>query len=374
MNITFLIGNGFDVGLGIRSRFKDFFPIYIENSKNKKEDIRQLSERIGSDYDTWSDFEIQMGKYTVEFDTQNKQLFPAQFRDFETEFVSYLKKEEQELSFNNQDEISKMMISALSGFYSLHNLRVGSNNTISAVFSSLRTQAHVYNFISFNYTNTLEKCLNTIPNGVVQKRAIGSTVLSDKVGKIVHVHGTCDNAPIMGVNDVAQITNKELVKDERFIRYLVKPKLNALHRTNQEVEASKMISSSQIICIYGMALGATDKLWWAKIIKWLNANADRQLVIFDYDPYFSEASQFDWIDKEDAIMDKLASNISLSDQINIESLRSRIHIAVHKNVFEMNLRTKREEKLIRELYGMTEEQSLSDAILEAYEQQKSVGV
>ena len=28
VKITFLIGNGFDVGVGMNSRFKDFFPIY----------------------------------------------------------------------------------------------------------------------------------------------------------------------------------------------------------------------------------------------------------------------------------------------------------------------------------------------------------
>ena len=87
-----------------------------------------------------------------------------------------------------------------------------------------------------------------------------------------------------------------------------------------------------------MALGATDKLWWGRVLTWLNGASDRQLVIFDYDPNFVTASQFDWIDKEDQIIDKLATYVTDS-KLDVENLRPRIHIAVHKNIFEMNLRT-----------------------------------
>ena len=51
MNITFLIGNGFDVGLGMKSRFKDFFPIYKEKSQNKEPRIKYLSDSIEGNYD-----------------------------------------------------------------------------------------------------------------------------------------------------------------------------------------------------------------------------------------------------------------------------------------------------------------------------------
>ena len=57
MNITFMIGNGFDVGLGLPSKFKDFFPTYVEDSKNKPPEIKQLSERIHANYKTWADFD-----------------------------------------------------------------------------------------------------------------------------------------------------------------------------------------------------------------------------------------------------------------------------------------------------------------------------
>lgn len=32
MNITFLIGNGFDINLGLNTRYSDFYPYFVEKS------------------------------------------------------------------------------------------------------------------------------------------------------------------------------------------------------------------------------------------------------------------------------------------------------------------------------------------------------
>lgn len=53
MNITFLIGNGFDVGMGMKSRFSDFFPKYCAESVDKEESLRALSKDIEEHQDDW---------------------------------------------------------------------------------------------------------------------------------------------------------------------------------------------------------------------------------------------------------------------------------------------------------------------------------
>ena len=113
MNITFLIGNGFDVGLGMKSRFKDFFPIYKEKSQNKEPRIKQLSDNIEGNYDTWADFENALGEYTLKFTQENKQNFIDQIKDFETEFIAYLKWQESTLSFKDTDRIANIVLEAL---------------------------------------------------------------------------------------------------------------------------------------------------------------------------------------------------------------------------------------------------------------------
>ena len=52
MNITLLIGNGFNIGVGMKSKFKDFFPIYKDKFVKKPVHIKQLSENIKGNYDT----------------------------------------------------------------------------------------------------------------------------------------------------------------------------------------------------------------------------------------------------------------------------------------------------------------------------------
>ncbi|MBQ9070172.1 MAG: hypothetical protein IJY23_02335 [Clostridia bacterium] len=342
MKITFLIGNGFDVGVGMNSRFKDFFPIYEAKSRTKENRIKMLSEEINGDYDTWADFEFALGKYTVKFTKETKQDFLDQLKDFEGEFIEYLKLQESMLSFDEEKTISEHMINALRGYYDGGKLAPESRTTISNIYSNHASEDYIYNFVNFNYTTVLEECLKTISQGVVGKRKHSGERV-DKIGKIVHVHGKSDLHPIIGVNDVSQIENKELAGDSRFIRYIVKPQLNQYLRYGNDSATTDVINSSTIICVYGMSLGATDKKWWQNILSWLNNNGERQLVIFDYDNTYTQSNQFSWLEKEDGLIDKLTK---FSTGADVEKLRSRIHIAVHKNIFEMDL-----SKQKREAYG-----------------------
>ena len=335
MKITFLIGNGFDVGLGLKSKFKDFFPTYVKWSEHKHEKIKQLSLKIGEDFETWADFELQMGQYTTEFEPSEMRIIVDQFRDFETEFMRYLEREQNKLSFEDKNAICQMVVSGLKNFYKIENLQPESSAAITNLLTKRRGEDRQFNFVSFNYTSLLESCLNTITDGIIESRKVGGTNPKDTIGKIVHVHGTRNNSPIMGVCDASQIANRELANNDRFLQYFVKPRINTMHRTRQDADASALISQSDIICIYGMALGATDKNWWKKILSWLNSGADHHLVIFDFDPNFSTTCQFDWIDKENSILDKLSCYAE--NTIDIEKLRPRIHIAVHKNIFAMDL-------------------------------------
>ena len=53
MNITFMIGNGFDLNLNLKTGYKDFYKYYIENTK---EDI--ISKSIKNNYELWADLEL----------------------------------------------------------------------------------------------------------------------------------------------------------------------------------------------------------------------------------------------------------------------------------------------------------------------------
>ena len=341
MNITFLIGNGFDIGMGLRSKFSHYFSQYVEESKDKDRIFKEFADEIDENRAEWSYFEKKLGEYTEKFtvDTQNK--FKAKLRDFEVGFINYLREEEQALSYEQQ-KILTVFKKALLDFYKNGNLSAGAEEVIKNQYARLNQDNRIYNFVNFNYTEVLKKCLSLFPENVVEKRVVNNRSYVDKIGQLVHIHGYKDKAPLMGVNDVAQIKNKELAQDKRFAKTIVKPLFNQASRTNYDKIASSLISNSNIVCIYGMALGETDKDWWKLILRWLGGESNRQLIVFDYDDKYDESSQFDFLDKEDSIIDKFSEFVK-EEKIDVESLRARIHIAVHKNIFALNLRKNESE-------------------------------
>lgn len=332
MNITFMIGNGFDVGVGMKSRFSDYFPKYISESKDKDDSLKGISNSISENEEKWSYFEKTLGEYTQEFSNSTARKLINQLKDFMSGFITYLKSEEATLSFDDKEMISKRITNAFMNFYSTDNLRPASSDDVSEIFRRHSGENHVYNFINFNYTYVLKNCIETIP----ESKMVRKNGRTDKIGEIIHVHGTVDLNPITGVNDSTQISNEELSKNERFLKIVVKPKNNDANRMKFDVNATSILENSTIICVYGMSLGETDKKWWTAILNWLKASSERQLIVFDYDESFSASVQMDWIEKEDSIIDILSKYAS--NNFNIEDFRQRIHIAVHKNIFQMNLR------------------------------------
>ena len=251
-----------------------------------------------------------------------------------------MKQQESNLSFENTEQISNMMINGLTQYYSTDYLAKDSATDITNVYNLYISYEHTYNFVNFNYTSLLSKSLQCISQNVVCKRKYGDAVLTDKIGKIVHVHGYCDNLPIIGVNDTNQIANKELANDLRFARYIVKPTINKYLRQGNDRDTTSVIKDSTIICVYGMSLGATDRKWWDLLMQWLKSNDYHHLVLFIYDKNYSSATPFGWLEKEDSIIDLFKQYVS-NNGTSVDNMRSRIHIAVHKNIFQMNLMPKR---------------------------------
>ena len=54
---------------------------------------------------------------------------------------------------------------------------------------------HNFNFISFNYTDSLERCLSVFADGIIARRRINGSEYLNKIGTIVHIHGTKTNLP-----------------------------------------------------------------------------------------------------------------------------------------------------------------------------------
>src|SRR4030042_7161128 len=99
MNILFLIGNGFDLNLGLKTSYGDFYKYYIK-VKSQSSAINQLKNEISGDLKHWSDLEIALGKYTENFKSVSE--FDEVFDDLGDRLADDLEQEEKRFDFNKK--------------------------------------------------------------------------------------------------------------------------------------------------------------------------------------------------------------------------------------------------------------------------------
>lgn len=345
MNITFLLGNGFDIGLGLNTGYESFYEEYAKLSKSDNDNIRSfksmLSKRNLDDQKKiidWADFEKAFGEHSQEFSILDKDLYIERFEDFVTNFNKYLENEEKRVDYSNIDLIAKTMNKAVATYY---HIRSEDEETLQSIYNSADNNRS-YNFISFNYTKTVDECAQIL------KHHLRSDSSKD-VGKVLHIHGYIEENMIMGVNDPSQIINPVFANDQDIVREIVKPQQNSDIRSNYEKKVTEAINSSSIICIYGMSIGDTDKKWWAHIANWLAKSEKHALVILKYDTKYNKRFPFNQNKFIDSVTNKFLELSGLTEEAQSQ-IRSRIFVGMNHNVFTMQLCKKiKQEKTLLEI-------------------------
>ena len=96
MDITFLVGNGFDLSLGYKTSYEDFYKWYLNQptDSSAKSAVDKLKRNISSDIESglknWSDFEIGLGKFTQSFKANEVKEFLAAYEDAVLNLNNYL--------------------------------------------------------------------------------------------------------------------------------------------------------------------------------------------------------------------------------------------------------------------------------------------
>ncbi len=342
MNITFLIGNGFDLNLGLDTSYSDFIKEY-KKTKKGTDTLNKFRKHIKENEEMWSVAEVALGKFTAEFETGQGAEFSECHEDFCNRLVGYLKRQEERINY----EISKKKIEiAFSKINKIIDIFPPEEHTmLYELYKRKQNENIKFNFVTFNYTETLDKCIEILKQ---TPESLGGHFYNREnfkhfVGDTIHVHGTLYNNMIFGVNDETQISKNDIFNCEDGDLYkglLIKQTANASYLENTDARVAKIISESHIIYIYGMSLGITDKLWWERICKWLNASSDRHLIIQKHNPPRKTAFPIKYQKFERKAKREITSFCDLGpdQKVNIEK---RIHIA-NKNIFEeiKNISTK----------------------------------
>lgn len=186
MRILFFLGNGFDLNLGMKTSYQDFYRWYL-NRYSSHPCIDSLKRNIDANYENWSDLECGLGEYSKSINTQEDAL--CLYRDLTSELSMYLSIQERELSLPNGYK-SKIIYDM---FHPNTFLR---QREIHEVFSPypITSDRHL-DIITFNYTNTLEQIgFNNLPMDIQYERAGKRTIT-----RLIHLHGFTNERMVLGV-------------------------------------------------------------------------------------------------------------------------------------------------------------------------------
>jgi hypothetical protein len=256
LKILYILGNGFDLNLGMKTSYKDFYD-YYNNIESKKESVNELKKNISNNYKNWSDLELALGQYTEAL--KNDFVFDEVFEDIGEQLAEYLKIEEGKLKFNNI---------STRGFYKdlvkpEDYLPIADKNHLQNYKHKFSTSDWHIDIFTFNYTTTIEKIINSQKN-IKLKHHIninGSVFLRG----VEHIHGYVDNRMVLGVNDISQLKNKKFHSNINVLEAIVKEKCNKAYKHTIDNQFTTKINKANLICIFGSSIGDTDNMWWELI-------------------------------------------------------------------------------------------------------------
>lgn len=334
MHITWLFGNGLDIGFGLKTRYLDFYK-YLETKSN---DDNLIMKRIKEDkdngdiYEKWADYEIKLGDITKDFNAEKREQLIEDKLEIDDYLNDYLKSIDESIDLSNIDAIN-IMKEALPDIIN-DKKEYEAKKVISLLDKNINSN-FVFNAISFNYTRTVSLLWNNYKNGLANLKINGcpNQGYSCMFNKPFYLHGTVYNHEmIIGVNDDTQITNEEFAKDENFKNAFLKRETLKIAGQGNYDKFKKIISSSNIICTYGLSLGRMDQCYW-EIIKEHLINFDALLIIYIYDKNYVEKG----IIKEDNYKKSIKLNFynscnATEDEIN--KIKDKILVEPNHNIFE----------------------------------------
>lgn len=293
MQITFLVGNGFDLNAGLRTRFSDFFKVYCEETANDTPVIKKFKEEIGTNVELWSDFEKQMGAYTSkvtkDIPEEGKLSIEDYYTcidDFRNKFIIYLNEEiRRPIVSVMKTQIREKCQDMLKNPF--RYLRTGQwERLYNYIDAQLQPLTVKYGFVVFNYTDMCEQCMRIEGSREIPRYCDRSIIAEISADRFVYVHGRLGSEILLGVDNISQIRNPLLRNDEELVYSIVKPISNRELESGQDEKAKELIETSNVIIIYGMSLGKTDNSWWREIADWLlqgKNSEERFLIVYSCD-------------------------------------------------------------------------------------------
>lgn len=305
MDITFLLGNGFDIRCGLKTSYLDFYNHILEKKYsidlNKEFDEKLISkidniiyQEIYNSKDNiknWADLEFQLGVFTKQLKEENQvgrlaDKFLEDFEDLWADLRDYLETIQIQDDIEISEDFSEVLFKTMDNFF--EGLLSQEYDEINNMLMHNNNSHYNYSFISFNYTNSLQKIIKKCSKTSKENIFNGTNLRQVFNSIIINAHGTVENLLTLGLNDETQLATDFF--DDTDLYDLIKPISLANNREYMRRDAENVIQGSDIIVIFGMSIGSTDKHWWEKIANTLLKNENKKLIIHLYEEKLSSSA------------------------------------------------------------------------------------
>ncbi len=273
--VTFIIGNGLDLSLELKTKYSDFYAYVIEKDHIGS---NRIYKEISGNLDTWSDFERSLGEHTSyigklpESKREDESIkFHEELDRVRDDLADYL--DSQEKSIENLPDKFQFAADEKGLFDGLND---GQYNIVRGILQSLPVYL---NFVSLNYTKTLEKIL------------AGDKILTPRGYNLQlpqHLHGTVDLYMTLGVSDESQLYDGMSTREKND---LIKSKLIDSANDGRLEAFRKTLRLSSVVVLFGASMGETDSYIWREIISWMNVSNSRYVIIHKYDTTYTARSR-----------------------------------------------------------------------------------
>lgn len=316
MNILFLLGNGFDKNLGFPTSYAEFYDYYLSDRLKPEllnDDVKKLRDDIGENRADWADLELQMGRYLLK--VNDEQAADTLHRSLKFGLIEYLNSVFEGFTCNDGQR-RKFVTDLISPE---KYLLVEDRNAISQ-FKQRETYKNV-NVISFNYDDIFESIVGFASSPVK---------LNDnyKLNSVEHIHGTLKEGLIIGLDDETQIHNPKLLKSSLLRNKYIKSNYCNIARDGRDRRCRSLINGADVLYMFGLSIGETDKRWWEYIAERLRgSNAKLVIFWFDKDNRFTSQDLVEQFEEEQRIKNLFLSFSNFDESLK-EMLLNQIYVKI----------------------------------------------
>ena len=318
-NITFLIGNGFDLSFGVHSQYRDIYKAYSETQTSAEPFVENFKEEIQH----WSNFEMDLAKFAAKCSTE-AQIVDC-LRDFKQFTEDYLIEEQKAALYARMRNLKDMQKVLAEFAISLEEFYTNNYPNITTKIESILNNEQIdYHFITFNYTKILDEFIN------------GSQPYLSKgiANPAIHIHGKLQENVTFGIDNEQQLPELPYSLTGRGRRALIKPVFNSEFDKQRMERAQEVIKKSDVLCIYGLSLGDSDLMWRKAICDWMIDSPQHHVFLYIHGDSSKKPSQADErMDYEEDIKGNIFKSWGIEKRY-ISPFSSQFHIPVSKNIFD----------------------------------------